>query len=523
MSETPRIRSERLGFWAVVLFSVFAWAPATYPGYWESIEGFRPIFNAAQPAAIGRVATQADLWRGSGSASYLISQPFLLVGISPVVAVRATFAVSIVLGGLGMYVWLRERWGDRAAGLAGLLYMLWPPLLATIYIRGSLSDTVVLGLLPLTFAGVTIYAERRSPSAVAVIALSLLWLWRTQAGLAVAVSLLLLAYTLLVERSRLAAIVVGLSAAAGFTSLLPLWSIRADSSISFFEHFVYPHQLLYGTWSVAPSAAGWQDSYPFQLGIAVLAFGVIGVWGWLVRRREWRGTPMFRTLTFSVAVTLLLIVLSLPISSLLWRVTGADRLYTYPWQLLLLAGPLLALLAGSLPAIVPDLGRSLWWTMLVGLAVLGSLPYLTAEFTQVEPPYAPRAVYGDGPNIVLLDAEVSEDSAAQEARLAVTWQAMQPLDFDYNVFFQALAPTADGLDVVAQLDTQPLQGERPATTWSPGEIFTDTYTLDLSQAEPAADTEGQDLRYYFGYYDWRDGTRLTVDGGINDKLILYGR
>lgn len=513
----------RLGFWAVILFSVFAWAPATYPGYWESLEGFRPVFNAVQTSGIAAVATEPDLWRGTGSAAFLLTHPFIVLGMSPVAAVRLTFAIAFVLGGLGMYVWLRDRWGDRAAGMAGLLYMLWPPLLATVYVRGSLSDAMVLGLLPLAFAGASIYAERRSPSAVAVVALSLLWMWRTQAGLALLATVLLLAYVLLVEHNTLAAAVVGLSAAAGFTSLLPLWSIQGDSPVAFYDHFVYPHQLLIGTWTVAPSMAGWQDHYPFQLGLAVIAFGTVAIWLWLRQRHRWHGAPLPRLLGFSAGTAFLLIVLSLPFSAPLWRVTSADRLFTYPWQVLLLAGPLLALAAASLPVLLPDLARPLLWTVLVGLVVLGSLAYLTAEFTQFEPPDEPVAVYGETHDIVLLEAEVTEDSSARAAELAVTWQVMQPLPFDYNVFFQALAPAEeDDLEVVAQLDTQPLEGMRPATTWLPGEIFTDTYTLDLSSAPPAQRAEDRGLRYYFGYYDWRSGERLPVDGGIDDKLVLYG-
>jgi hypothetical protein len=512
----------RLGFWAVLLFSVFAWAPTTYPGYWESLEGFVPVFNAVQPSAIAGVAVKADLWRGTGSAAFLPAQPLILMGVAPVVAVRAAFAVAILLGGLGVYVWLRDRWGDRAAGLAGMLYMLWPPLLATVYVRGSLGDAMILGLLPLAFAGAAIFSEHRSPSAVAVIAVSLLWMWRTQAGLAAAATLLLLAYVLLVERSWLTAIVVGLSAAAGFTTLLPFWSIQAESSISFFDHFVYPHQLLFGEWNVAPSVVGWQDRYPFQLGFAAIAFGIVALWLWLNKPHAWRGTVLARLFVFAGAGALLLIVLSLPVSSPLWRLSGANRLFTYPWQIMLLAGPLLAVLAGSLPVTMPHLGKPLLWTVLIGLVVLGSLSYLTTEFTQVEPPDSPVALFGDGPHVALLDAAVTEDATEREAELEVTWQALQPLPFDYNVFFQAHASASEGTEVVAQLDVQPLEGERPATTWRPGEIFTDTYKLDISQAGGVAAGSETGLRYHFGYYDWRDGSRLPVDSGIDDKLILYG-
>ena len=83
---------------------------------------------------------------------------------------------------------------------------------------------------------------------------------------------------------------------------------------------------------------------------------------------------------------------------------------------------------------MPDLGKPLLWTVLVGLVVISSLPYLTTEFTQVEPPDAPLAVLGDAPEVVLLDARLTEDAAAQEAELAVTWQALQPVLLDGVTF-----------------------------------------------------------------------------------------
>lgn len=188
----------RLGFWAVLLFGIFAWAPAAYPGYWQALEGFIPVFNVTDSSAIAGVATHADLWRGTGSATFLPAQPLLLLGLPPTAAVRGVWILSFVLGGLGMYVWLRPRWGDRGAGLAGLLYMLWPPFLATAYVRGSLSDGMILALLPMALAGVAAFAETRSRSAAGVLVLSVLWMWRVQAGMALAATLLLLVYALAV-------------------------------------------------------------------------------------------------------------------------------------------------------------------------------------------------------------------------------------------------------------------------------------------------------------------------------------
>ena len=44
-------------------------------------------------------------------------------------------------------------------------------------------------------------------------------------------------------------------------------------------------------------------------------------------------------------------------------------------------------------------------------------------------------------------------------------------------------------------------------------------TLDFPNVDAPA---GAPLLYYFGYYDWRDGRRLPVDGGLDDKLVVDG-
>ncbi len=516
-------RAARAGFWAVLLLGIFAWAPAAYPGYWEGLEGFTPVFNALQPGVISTLAADADLWRGTGSATYILAQPVLMLGLPATVAVRFLFVLILILSGLSVYAWLNPRFGDRGAGLGGLAYMLLPPVLATIYVRGSLADAWILALLPLTLVALDAYSQSGSPAAAGILIVAQLWMWRTQAGLALFATLLLLLYALIVERHRFAPLVVALSGAAGLASLIPLWSIQRPPPVDFFEHFVYLFQLGANGWAVAPSIPGWQDQYPFQLGFAALGLGVLALWLWLTQADN-RANPAYHPfLTFAAVGTGIILLLSLNPAAFAWRVSGADRLLTYPWQFLLLAMPLLAALVGSVPALLPQLGRVPFWPVLVGITLLASYPYLTTAFTQYPPPDRPYATLGLDNEIVLLEANLHERTDPPRAQLDVVWQTRYPLAFDYNVFLQAQVETDDGYRVIAQLDTPPHGDERPPTTWRPGEILQYSYVLDLSEAAAAGDLDDGQVRYLFGYYDWRDGARLPVDGGIDDKLVFYGR
>ncbi len=518
-------RGVRAGFWAVLLLGVFAWAPATYPGYWQALDGFVPVFNVASSSSLAGVATNADVWNGTGSATFLLSQPLLLFGFSPVAAVRFHFAVSLMLGGLAIYAWLRPRFDDRTAGLAGITYLFLPIVLSTTYIRGSAGDAMIVTLLSLALAAAAAYASGESPAIAGLLVIAVIWMWRSQAGLALPATLLLLSYALLAERHRLTALVVGVAGAAGFVSLIPQFDFLAASPVVFDEHYLFLPQLFSTGWETASSIPGWQDRYPFQIGAAAVLLGIMSFWLW--RRGRADGSAIGSSgafLWFVFGASFVLVSLSLNVAQPIWRLTGAERLLTYPWQILLLAAPLLAAAAGSLAHMNESLRRAPLWAVLVAVVLLAGYPTLKADFTQVTPPDRPVSMFGSHNNIAVLDANLTE-AVDGSATLAITWQALQPLTFDYNVFFQAVIE-ADGeagntVDVVAQLDTPPLDEARPATTWQPGQIFSTSYRLNLPP--PMSDTAQHPFTYYFGFYDWRDGSRLPVNGGISDKMVFYGR
>jgi hypothetical protein len=534
----PQSIAVRAGFGALLLLSVFAWAPATYPGYWQALEGFTPVFNVTRTSALANVAVTPDLWRGVGSATFLLSRPFLLLTGNPTLAVRIGFILCFLLGSLGCYSWLQQRLGDRAAGLAGVIFLFAPPLLATVYIRGSLSDATIAALLPLALAGLASYSQTRTLSAAGIAVIATLWMWQTQAGLALFATVLLLAYALLVEQSWLAGLIVLVSGAAGGTSLASVWTTSGPAPVVFSDHFVYLYQLFRQQWLQAPSTVGWQDSFPLQLSVVALLYLVWS--GLLLLRRQQTGPghePMLRRLwLFSTVVALLLTLATLQISAPLWQWSHAERLLTYPWQLALLALPLWAAAAGLLPTRQPVLRQTPTWVALLFVVLLGSYPYLTADFTEVTIPNTPVAIFGGQNDIVILDAALTENRQPRTTELDLTWQVLRPLPFDYNIFFQALRieqsgqtesgattndaapPTETTLSVVGQLDRQPLTADAPPMSWQPGEIFTATYQLDLTTV-----ADDVPLVYYFGYYDWRDGVRLPVNLGIDDKLIIYGK
>lgn len=561
-SEISQADGLQIGLWATILSCLFAAAPATYPGYWQSGEGFVPVFNAAKINAVASVATIPDFWRGMGSATFLLTQPLVSLGLQSTTAVRITFMLAIVLGALAIYAWLLPKLGERAAGLAASIYALFPPFLSTIYERGSLSDALIMGLFPVALMGASSYKQSRTISGLGVLLISILWMWRVQAGMAAFATVLILLYVGIVEQDWRGALGAIVSGALGLATWLLFGHISAPPAVPFAENFVPFYQLLLNRLLPTNSEVMQQFAYQpnsIQLGFAVLGLSILALWYWrfgLSGKANGDSavslpSSINRSLWFGLLISVVLVVLSLGLSNPLWQATGADRFLTYPFQILLLSAPFLALLAGSLLVVNRSFAHMPYWLVLIAMTLLNGAPYLMPTYTQLAPDGQPFAVLGDNYHTVVLEAKLFEDFSEKteeqhamdvtlnllagfplndppEAILEVTWQTLRTPELDYNVFFQALVPEGDTLSVFTQIDVQPLDGERPATSWQVGEILTDHYRLDLSDLPERAEGETANLQYYFGYYDWQEGgTRqpiLATDSQeIDDKLIFYGK
>jgi 4-amino-4-deoxy-L-arabinose transferase-like glycosyltransferase len=92
-----------------------------------------------------------------------------------------------------------------------------------------------------------------------------------------------------------------------------------------------------------------------------------------------------------------------------------------------------------------------------------------------------------------------------EVSVTLIWRALAPVDADYTVTVQLLG--SDGR-VYGQLDAPPLGEAAPTSTWSPGEVLTDTYRFVV-----AADAKSGEYRLLAAMYLPETGDRLSVQGG----------
>lgn len=189
------------------LLPVFAWAPLTYPGYFVFRSGFLPIFNLSDRVAhlgdlawLPLVGRSYSLLGGEGPLPYLLGALPAALGVSPVVVVKGVFGLSLVLGSVGAYLWVRGRLQARWAALvAAAVYVFNPITLRLVYVDGAFACAVLLALMPfvLLAADRTLAGQRKAALWLGLLPAAAIW---TQPGLGLAFWFLTLMYVLALRR-----------------------------------------------------------------------------------------------------------------------------------------------------------------------------------------------------------------------------------------------------------------------------------------------------------------------------------
>jgi hypothetical protein len=510
----------------VLLLTVFAVAPLTYPGFFEAGSGFLPAFNVAHLLEAPDWAGIAGMVRGEGALSYVLVWPVYRLGGSGIVAVKWGYGLAFLLGALGTYAWTRRRLGAKGGVLSATVYTYLPWHLSTVYVRGAYAEAWLWALWPWILWAVDHLAGQNLRSMVGAVAVSLalaaatLWV---QPGLATLALPLLIAYGIIVSTRR-SWHWLALVETAGLLALFLLFAIgtTAETQVPFGEQFLHPFQLL---------SAAWDRGQSYQLGVATVGLSIVAVALYVGKRDRPQGgsdtssspeTAPPLAFWFWLCSLLVLVFLCLPISAWFWQVTGFEQLLTYPWQVLALSGMPLAFLAGSVIRLDRRLSELPALAGVVALVVLASYPYLAPRYTQVDPGPEPVALFqpveAGTPQILLLDARVGQPvelGGTQSLTATLTWQAVEPVAQDYTAFVHVLA--ADGAKI-AQRDTWPCDGECPTGSWQPGEVIVDHYQLNWGQDAAVPSTQPTQLAV--GLYLVESGDRALVAGREDRTVFL---
>ena len=131
------------------------------------------------------------------------------------------------------------------------------------------------------------------------------------------------------------------------------------------------------------------------------------------------------------------------------------------------------------------------------------------------PQHAVNALVGEGATLLGYDLELPGAGLQPGGQFTLTlyYQGQNSIDTDLTQFIHLFDPA---MGMAAQHDAPPLNGANPTSTWQPGEIVVDRFTLQISEdASPGVYTLGT------GMYNLLDGIRVPVTDAVGRPLPDY--
>lgn len=381
-------------------------------------------------------------------------------GLTPVWAVKLTFAFTGLLAASGMLVFLR-RWGYTAAVTGAALLLAAPYRAVDLFVRGALNEVFAIGILPWLLHSLWQIGEKpRTGLLWSAFWTALLILTHNLTALMTLPVLYLLAALHIgwekVDRVRRLAFLAGAGLLGVLLSAfyaLPAFLEKDQTVIGdilsgyfdYHQHFLYIRQFFWPRWGYGGSEFGPNDGISFHLGWPLWAAlglsGALIVWRWWQARRI-TFTKKDLTITSLVAGGAASLFLTLGHSLFLWESLPLLPFIQFPWRFLGLAIILLSAAAGlGLSQIRPARLRYLAGLLLVAAIVAGQTKFhqpekfltndddyyyadevrIRSQMSDILPDYIPRGFDQDLPPV-----EPTQRIAIQPEPQKSSWELNRP-------------------------------------------------------------------------------------------------
>lgn len=357
----------------VIVVSGMTAIPLAEPGLFASHDG--PIHVARQVVwhqslLEGQIPPRwgSQLLFGYGYPLFIFLYPLPLIltelvrlsGIGIPSAVESVFALSLVAGSVGMYLFGSRLFGTAGGLVVSSTYSFFPYRAAEVYVRGSIGEVVALGVIPWLLWTLHKFEQKRARKwwlASIVLTAMLILSHNILAMLVVPIMVLI---SLLVARknpqmtlSALSIIPLGIGVTAWFW-LPALWqkqyTILTAAIVQHFnyhDHFVTPIQLLlYSPWGYGGSKAGPVDGISFLIPkeFLFLFMGSLGLLLWRVFKKRMVDWYLWLWVGVSVGAAFFTLEWSMSI----WEKVPFFALVQYPWRMLALVLIGISIVSGTI-------------------------------------------------------------------------------------------------------------------------------------------------------------------------------
>ncbi len=312
---------------------------------------------------------------------------FHLLGWSFVDSFKLVLATGYLGAAIACLFWLKKLFDRTAATVGTIIFSFIPYWFVDIYVRGSVGEVLALGFVMIALASIE-YGRQ------IVFSLAIAGLILSHNILAMLFVPILFGYMVLRRKPYWMALVRGILLPAYFwiPALAERGYVTGLTSINYRDHFPDLVQLLIPSWGTGfsgPGLVGGEMS--FQIGVAALLLSVAT----LALVRQEKNRPIRLLILSTLGLFLLGVFLMLPLSDFVWRLLPVFTYLQYPWRLLSIFLPIVALWAGYVASRV----KKTWVVMLFTvLAVVIATSY--ARPVRYEPRtdahYLTRREFTDG-------------------------------------------------------------------------------------------------------------------------------
>lgn len=531
----------------VMALAVFAIGPLFQPGFfWGAHDARHSVyflyeFDHSIQEGILYPRWSPDITFGYGYPLFNIYSPLAfylaevlhLLGLDLVSAIKMVFALGLVLSGLTMYLFVRRLMGRWAGLVAGLVYVYVPYHIGDVYVRGAFAESVALVFFPLILWSFYETVENPHPAAVLASGLSYAGLVLSHNGLFLLFSPFLGIYLVFLVLTRARQDVLGKATSSGERwtqaakavarrSWMPLTGLLLGLGLSaifwlpmvvefkyvrldqwlggyydYRDDFVYFFQFFSPFWGHGLSRPGPSDELPFQIGAVPLVLSILS----LAALARIRDQMRRRMVVFFQGSLVVIVFLMLPASASFWELLPIVIFAQFPWRLLALMMPCVALLSGSVMVVKEgddERASAVATWALVGLVIFGSFTYLSPQI--IEP--------AEGP--VSLEAMMRFMQSSDQMTGSVAWTHEVPR---WSSFAEYVINEGQPPDVKVDLESLPRPRRRLAVD------VQDTSTIS-HELWVHAEEEGRIIFNIFYYPGWRAYVLTGADGEIDRELAV---
>ncbi len=274
----------------------------------------------------------------------IVAIGFIRLHISYPTAYQLTLFSFMLLGIMGTAFWLQRFTRNRFYLFLGMvLYITNPFLITQVFVRGGVGEIAFIGLLPWVFWSISAVLGDKTPLIRKQVLLGFLGglLALTHNVLAVFSLPILFGYSLWESKhiwKRLLRLFIPIIIAFLLSAFFWIPALMEKNLIvlddvpitqDFAQHFLWPHQLVSGSWSYGFSRPGPVDGLSFRLSLVeLLLIGIISGWHFL---------PVSRTSKSSLVLWILILIellLTTNVTQRFWFFIPFRNYIQFPWRLL---------------------------------------------------------------------------------------------------------------------------------------------------------------------------------------------